>query len=539
MRLCRQSAFYPSLGIVRGVGVSGFPEWEFQSTEEMACSRLGEREVSVSFTVVNNGVWYPQNSADPDRIEFDIRPVIPNSLGTFYLTEIPSPPPDSWYPANLISNVGGNLALNEINHPNGWGLIWHGDPGGGTTYKVDMEFKGCFPNPPESSMLVKMGPRNVFTELDVGLNIEALFRCVGCDCDCTKPFTVSTSPGAGEYRPLFLESPQIICMQDFTFEILGVPVVANSVNCPIKVLDKGPDPDASGNPPDLIVEIELECTKVEVYNFSIAPVSIAGNKTSKVTMNFGPVSPREILFCFDIEKSDPRSCCLSATIRVSAGEEFTLLTYAEQDCRTVLPCDATTWGCPEPSFSPCEDYDGAGDNICPGPQGLASPDPHQESITSTQEIQGKCQFLNDDNTCEMASLIAEEPIKTNQSICQKCQACDRPMRLNEFTISLLPPEKIEKATQVMVNENSGGIGSDLEYVFGFFAKKNEGCGCGGMRDALNALNVSQVEANKDSIVNRIARKAKKMGVPFASTAVRAALEAVIIKHKVFKNERRK
>jgi hypothetical protein len=142
----------------------------------------------------------------------------------------------------------------------------------------------------------------------------------------------------------------------------------------------------------------------------------------------------------------------------------------------------------------------------------------------------ECPHLND-GTCEMLSLIAGVQVKTINATCHKCLTCSRPQRLNENNIGLLPEDSIKAATEAMV---SGGtsIGDDLAVVFGAFAEKKQGCGCSGIKDALNTLTVEQVHDQKKQIVSRISREAAKRGIPFAKTAVRVALESVLLKHKL-------
>jgi hypothetical protein len=77
------------------------------------------------------------------------------------------------------------------------------------------------------------------------------------------------------------------------------------------------------------------------------------------------------------------------------------------------------------------------------------------------------------------------------------------------------------------------IGDDLSKIFGVLIKKKEGCGCSGTQDAMNAMTLDQVKNQKEQIIHKIHKTAVKMGVPWGETAIRMAINAVILKRSIF------
>lgn len=143
----------------------------------------------------------------------------------------------------------------------------------------------------------------------------------------------------------------------------------------------------------------------------------------------------------------------------------------------------------------------------------------------------ECEFLEEDNCNFIRKLTGQPYAKTSPSLCKACLLCERPKRLNEFTISLIEDvQQQERAAQVMLEDK--GAGSDLEKVFGLFAKPEKGCGCKQTKDWINFLTLDEIIQKKTEIVDAIASNAHSMGFNISKGTIQTVLNAIIVKRKL-------
>lgn len=151
------------------------------------------------------------------------------------------------------------------------------------------------------------------------------------------------------------------------------------------------------------------------------------------------------------------------------------------------------------------------------------------AMEAQNHLTDPCPFL-EGNTCGIASMLTETPIQVDAATCKACEACSRPRRLNEVTITLLPEGDIrDKAVKSMLNEE--GVGTDLSKVFGIFAEANMSCGCSGLKDILNTWTYDQIRANKTKVIDRIYSEAQKRKLKVHRIVISSILEAVLLKNR--------
>lgn len=140
-----------------------------------------------------------------------------------------------------------------------------------------------------------------------------------------------------------------------------------------------------------------------------------------------------------------------------------------------------------------------------------------------------CPFLNN-NTCEIASDLAEKPVSIIPEVCYACENCERPRRVNVFTANLAltaNPKIDEERIHAVINGNISGFGTKLHNLFSVFFNDTPDCQCPGHRDILDVWTPDYISKHLDQVVNWLKYAAIQRRLPFSSTLARYLLRRLL------------
>jgi hypothetical protein len=138
---------------------------------------------------------------------------------------------------------------------------------------------------------------------------------------------------------------------------------------------------------------------------------------------------------------------------------------------------------------------------------------------------------NIDNTCEIASSIAEIAVPIDESTCLACTNCPRSRRLNAHTITLAlvyKPDLDPVYLRSVVDGHSHGFGTRLSNTLSIFFQESEGCACKGHKDILDVWTPSYIRKNMEGVINWLQSEAKNRNLPFFRPAARILLNTLLL-----------
>lgn len=134
-------------------------------------------------------------------------------------------------------------------------------------------------------------------------------------------------------------------------------------------------------------------------------------------------------------------------------------------------------------------------------------------------------------TCNIASSIAELIVPIDETTCTVCLSCPRPCRLNAHTITLAlvyKPSLDEVYLRSIVDGQSPAFGTRLSNTLGIFFQESEGCACPGRKDILDVWTPSHIRKNMEEVIDWLQQEAKKRKLPFFRPAVRILLNTLLL-----------
>lgn len=133
--------------------------------------------------------------------------------------------------------------------------------------------------------------------------------------------------------------------------------------------------------------------------------------------------------------------------------------------------------------------------------------------------------------CEIASELAGKAVSVPSHVCKLCLTCDRPHRLNFYTLSLAheanPEVDRAKLQQLIEEGRKDGFGTRLKSMIGRFVQPDGNCSCTGHQDILDAWTAEHIAANLNQVVEWLKNEAEKRQLPFSASLTRLMLKGLL------------
>jgi hypothetical protein len=126
-----------------------------------------------------------------------------------------------------------------------------------------------------------------------------------------------------------------------------------------------------------------------------------------------------------------------------------------------------------------------------------------------------CPHLND-NICELASWMANQPIETTPEKCEACQRCNKPMDVNEITNSLAG-----------IEHRDDGPGTTLARTISWFVRKPQDCNCADRVDLMNSWGKERCQQELPTILSWLRESALDNGYPYSERVIALVLRIIL------------